>query len=219
MRDALHSPQSPETMRTSPEIRLLIARESWLRVFLQNLREFFRRSAPSSLDPQFAPADFWLDVFVNRGLPWQRFLQSGALHILTLASLWAISHFLVLQPHPVPQPRFTHADVIYYSPSEYLPPLDTRRKSSEPVQSADPEFSLQPIISLPPHPDNHTQTIVTPPKVVLAHDVAGPNIVALTENYDRRMPIAPAPAVPVSEIARLPPQMQRDVVAPPPIVE
>jgi TonB family protein len=200
----------------APELRLLIAPEPWSRVFLQNLRELFhsRDQNPSHL--LSSPADFWPDVFVERKLPWRRFLESGAYHVLVLVLIGAASRFPVLQPHITAQPTFRHADVVYYSPSEYLPPLDTRRSNSVQERKADPEFSAQPIISVPPEADNHSQTIVTPPKIQLERDVALPNTVAWSDRP--RMPIAPAPLVPVSEISRLAPTMERPVIAPPPDV-
>ncbi|MFZ0138682.1 MAG: TonB family protein [Candidatus Sulfotelmatobacter sp.] len=163
-------------------------------------------------------AAFWPDVFVDRGLPWRRFAQSGAYHVLVLVLIWAGSRFLALQPNPTSLPAFTHADVVYYTPSDYLPPLDTRRSSSTPARKADPEFSAQPIISVPPEADNRSQTIVTPPNIQLQRDVAMPNVVSLFEKMpgNPQMPIRPAPVVPTSEISRLAPRMERAVIAPPP---
>ncbi|MGC2792308.1 MAG: hypothetical protein WA899_09830, partial [Candidatus Sulfotelmatobacter sp.] len=178
MRQAPGSLQEAETESSAPELILLTAPEPRSRIFLQNLRELFRQpeSAPLRLDP--APAAFWPDVFVDRALPWRRFGQSGAYHILALILIWAGSRFLALQPHAASQPAFTHADVVYYAPSEYLPPLDTRRSSPTRVRKADPEYSAQPIISVPPEADNHSQTIVTPPNIKLQRDVAMPNVVS-----------------------------------------
>src|ERR1039458_9039824 len=124
------------------------------------------------------------------------------------------SRMLALQPHAAPQPTFTHADVVYYTPSEYLPPLDTRLSHSARARKADPEYSAQPIISVPPEADNRSQTIVTPPDIRLQQDVALPNIVAWSGTP--RLPIAPAPAVPSPETSRVAPQMERSVIAPPP---
>ncbi|MGA9308645.1 MAG: energy transducer TonB [Candidatus Sulfotelmatobacter sp.] len=168
-----------------------------------------------------APAAFWPDVFVDRGLPWRRFAQSGAYHILALVSIWAGSRFLALQPHPASQPAFTHADIVYYTTSEYLPPLDTRRSTSTRARKADPEYSAQPIISVPPEADNHSQTIVTPPNIKLQRDVAMPNVVSLLEKMpgNPQMPVRPAPVVPASETSRLAPRMERAVIAPPPAME
>src|ERR1700747_1067570 len=136
MREAPGSLQLAET-QSVPELHLLIARESWLRNFLRNLLDLFRR--PKTLPLESAPAAFWPDVFVDRGLPWLRFLQAGVYHVLALALIWAGSRFLALQPHAIAQPTLTKAEVIYYAPSEYLPPLDTRRANLAPAQQADPE--------------------------------------------------------------------------------
>src|SRR5580700_582532 len=177
-------------------------------------------SAPELLlEP--ATAAFWPDVFVDRGLPWRRFGQSGAYHVLAIVLIWAGSRFLALQPHSTSQPAFIHADVVYYAPSEYLPPLDTRRSSPARARKADPEYSAQPIISVPPEADNRSQTIVTPPTVKLQRDVAMPNVVSLFEKMpgNPQMPIGPAPVVPASEISRLAPRMERAVIAPPPTME
>jgi TonB family protein len=203
-----------ETELETPELRLLIAPEPWPRIFLQNLRGLFRMGEAAPLHIQSAPADFWTDVFVERSLPWRRFLESGGYHILALAAIWAGSRFLALQPHPVPQTTFTHADVVYYTPSEYLPPLDTRRSTSAHAQKADPELSAQPIISVPPEADNGSQTVVTAPNVRLQRDVALPNTVAWSDKP--LMPIAPAPVVLASETSRLAPRMEHSVIAPPP---
>jgi periplasmic protein TonB len=201
-----------------PELQLLIAAEPWPRVFAQNVRDLFHRPELGPLHLQSAPAAFWPDVFVESRLPWRRFWQSGAFHILALAVILAGSRFLALQPHPSSHSAFTHADVVHYTPAEYLPPLDTGRSEPSQARKADPEYSAQAIISLPREADNHSQTIVVPNDVKLAQDVALPNSVSLLEKMPNnpRMPIGPAPAVPVSEIQRLRPQMERSVIAPPP---
>jgi TonB family protein len=208
----------PEKAESSiPDLRLLVPVEPRSRVFLRNLRDIFHPRELAPLDIESAPAAFWPDVFVHRGLPWSRFFQSSACHVLALALIWAGSRFLALQPHAIPQTPLTHADVVYYTPSEYLPPLDTRRSDPAPARLADPEYSAQPVISVPPEASNRSQTIVAAPKLQLPHDVALPNIVALSG--DPKLPIAPAPVVPASQISRLTPQMERSVIAPPPTAE
>jgi TonB family protein len=205
-----------ETELPVAELRLLVEPEPRSRVFVQNLRGLFQRPKLDLLNLKSSPAAFWPDVFVHRGLPWNGFLESVAFHVLALTMIWLGSRLLGLEPQARSQPAFTHADILFYTPSEYLPPLDTRRPDSAPAREADPEFSTQPIISLPPEADNRSQTIVTPPNVQLRHDVPLPNVVAWSGTP--QLPIGPAPAVPASEISRLAPQMERSVIAPPPDV-
>jgi TonB family protein len=210
------SPELEETELSLAELRLLVEPEPWPRVFVQNLRGLFQRPKLNLLNLESAPAAFWPDVFVHRGLPWNGFLESVVFHVLALIMIWIGARFLGLEPQAKSQPTFTHADIVFYTPSEYLPPLDTRRSDSARAREADPEFSTQPIISLPPEADNRSQTIVTPPNIQLQHDVPLPNVVAWSGTP--QLPIGPAPAVPASEISRLAPQMERSVIAPPPDV-
>jgi TonB family protein len=201
-----------------PELALVIEPESRSRVFLQNLRDLFRKNESTPLHTDPKPAAFRPDVFIEGELPWRRFLQSGACHVLALAAILAGSRFLALQPRATARPVFTHADLVYDAPSQYLPPLDTRRSNPTHARQADAEYSAQPIISLPPEANNRSQTIVTPPGIQLQHEVALPNVVSLLEKIpsNPRMPIGPAPAVPASEIHRLAPRMERSIIAPAP---
>src|SRR5437868_168436 len=119
-------------------------------------------------------------------------------------------------PHPqiVARSVFDRAEVIYYQPSEYLPPLDTRSAHATQPAKADPEFSRQPIMSLPPEADNRSRTIVTPPKVKLKGDVALPNIVAWSDRIAQpRLAIPAVPLTPAAEITRIAPQMENSVVS------
>jgi TonB family protein len=203
--------------QTVPDLQLLVELPSWPRVFFGNLRDLvFPRPLPE-LELRSAPAPFWPDVFVKRGLPWLSFLESCAYHLIASALVVALTRFLALQPHVVPQPKFDHHQVIYYEPSEYLPPIDTRSHPEAKPAKADPEFARQPIISLPHESDNRSQTIVTPPNIKLKHDVAMPNIVAWSDNMEKpRLAIPPAPITPAAELTRLAPQIGSSVVAPPP---
>jgi TonB family protein len=211
MREAAGTVEATETERPARDLRLLIKSESWSTNFWQNLTELFRRNEP--VRGESFSATFWSDVFVDRGLPWNRFLQSGAYHVLALALIWAGSRFLALQPHATVQTTLTHADVIYYTPVEYLPPVDTRRITTARAQNADPENSAQPIISVPPEADNHSQTIVAPPHIQLRHDVSVPNIVAWQR--EPQLPIGPVPVVLASETSRLAPRVESAVISPP----
>ena len=214
MRQSQGSLAVQETEVPAPELRLVVAHAARSKVFLKNLRDLIDPPKIAPLELVSAPAPFWPDVFVNRRLPWRRFVQSGTYHVLALVAIWEASQFLALQPHLSSRPAFAHSEIVYYSPSEYLPPLDTRRSNSTHARKADPEYAPQPIISLPPEADNRSQTIVAPPKVKLDHDVPLPNMIARAE--DTKMPIGPAPVIPASQTSRLAPNMERSVIAPPP---
>lgn len=208
----------PLEIRQSARVpRLLVELPSWRRVFIHNLRDlvFPRRLPP--LELRSAPAPFWSDVFVKRPLPWNGFVQSGACHVVGFVLLIGLTRFFAMQPQVIAKPAFDHAEVIYYQPSEYLPPLDTREVQASQPKAADPEFSQQPIISLPHEADNRTQTIVTPPNFKLKHDVALPNMVAWSDTTEKpRLAIPDVPLTPAAEKSRIAPQMEASVVRPPP---
>lgn len=205
-----------EIQQPVPVPQLLVEPPSWPRVFFGNLRDLIFPWRLPPLELRSTPAPFWSDVLVQRGLPWNRFLQSVVYHVLAFALLIAFTRFFALQPPVAVRPTFDHAQVIYYQPSEYLPPLDTRRPQAAPPAKADPEFSPQPIISVPPEADNRSQTIVAPPNIKLKRDVALPNIVAWSDIEKPRPAIPPAPLTPAADITRIAPQLQASVVAPPP---
>jgi TonB family protein len=211
-------PETATSAMPHPAPTLLVELAPWPRVFFGNLRDILLARSLPPLELHSAPAPFWPDVFVKRGLPWGRFFESGALHALTFTLLLFLSRFLALAPQPLPRATFNHSQVIYYQPEEYLPPLDTLNAQPAPVQKAvekaDPAFAPQPIISVPREADNRSQTIVTPPGIKLKQDVPLPNVVAWTNRPE--LPIAPAPAVKASAITRLTPQLENSVVAPPP---
>lgn len=198
--------------------RLLVELPSWPRVFFGNLWDILFHRRPKPLELSSSPGEFWPDVFVARRLPWNRFLQSVIYHVLAAGILIGLSQILALQPRVVAQPRpFDHSQIVYYQPSEYLPPLDTRPPSSAKPEKADPDYAPQPIISVPPESDNRSQTIVAPPEIKLKHEIAMPNIVAWSDSEEKpQLYIPAAPVVPASEITRLAPTMENSVVTPPP---
>ncbi len=206
-----------ETVVRDAEPRLLVELPSWRRVFFGNLRELIVRRRLPPLDLRSSPAPFWPDVLVERRLPWGRFMQSVGLHTVGLVLLLVGTRFFSLQPQVVAKPAFDRSQVIYYQASEYLPPLDTRKEEAAEPAKADPEFSPQPIISLPPEADNRSQTIVTPPNIKLKREVALPNIVAWSDKEEKpRLAIPPVPVTQAAEISRITPQMENVVAAPPP---
>jgi TonB family protein len=214
-------PFPSEMQQPAPVLRLLVELPSWPRTFFGNLRDFvFPRPLPP-LELRSAPAAFWPDVFVTRSLPWNRFLQSVACHVIVFGLLIGFTRFFALQPQVVARPTFDQAQVVYYQATEYLPPLDTLRARAARPRRADPDLSRQalsrqPIISLPPEADNRSQTIVTPPNVKLKREVALPNIVAWSEKMQKpQLAIPPVPLTPAADITRIAPHME-SVVSPPP---
>jgi TonB family protein len=206
-----------ENPQPAPFPALLVELPSGPRVFLTNLRDIiFPRSQPP-LDLQSAPAAFWPDVFVNRGFPRGAFVQSGAFHLIAFGILYGLSHLIALRRRVETRASFSRSDVIYYQPSEYLPPLDTRSASSSAPAKADPVLAPQPIISVPPEADNHDQTIVTPPNLKLKQHVALPIMVAWSDTQQKpRLAIPDAPLTPAAEITRMTPKLTESVVAAPP---
>src|SRR5579862_5659319 len=196
--------------------RLLVELPSRRQTFLVNLRDLIAPRKDGRLELRSAPAAFWPDVFVKRNLPWDGFLQSGAYHLIAVGLLMGLTHLFELRPTVVRQPAFEHSQVVYYQPSEYLPPLDTRSHSADRPRKADPEVSHQPIISVPAEADNRDQTVVTPPRVRLRRNVAMPNIVAWSDTEKPRLAIPPAPLTPAAEITRIAPKLENSVVTPPP---
>jgi len=206
-----------ESSQAEPVLRLLVELPSRREVFFENLRELISPRRLPRLEMESAPAAFWPDVFVKRGLPWRRFVESGAWHVAAFTLLVELTQFFALQPKVIAKPEFDHTQVVYYETAEYLPPLDTRRAQSARAEKADPEHSKQPIISVPAEADNRSQTIVAPPRVKLTHEVAMPNIVAWGDKMERpQLEIPEAPLTPAAEITRIAPQMERAVVTPAP---
>ena len=171
-------------------LQLLVELEPRGRAFWSSLAAVLRPGRAS----REIEVGLWRDVFVHQGLPWGRFFQSVILHSGAFALIWMISFAWLRQQSIVATPAFDRSSLITYSPEEYLPPLDTGVSDPAPPAKGDPEYARQPILSVPPEADNRRQTIVAPPDVRLNHEVALPNIIALS---------APAPVVPI-EATRAP---------------
>ena len=196
-----------------PAPTLLVQLEPWPRVFFRNLRDALWPRRTAELQISSSPADFWEDVFVRSRLPWLRFVESAILHTAVIVMLWGSARLWPQRVHVATPVAFHSSDVIYYQASD-LPPLDTGGAKPRVAAKGDPAYSPQPIISVPPDADNHRQTIVTPPKLKLDHDVPLPNVVA----WNR-----PQPAIPLAAATRRTsdeklPALSTAVIAPPPEV-
>jgi len=216
--------------------RLLVELEPWGQTFWRNLGDVLWRGQPPALTTTSPPGQFWQDVFVSRPLPWSAFAESVLYHAVVIALAWGLTSLFANRPQiATKQRQFDPADVIYYSPSEYLPPLDTGKSHAAKPLKGEPVYAKQPILSVPPESDNNHQTIVTPPDIKLTHDVATPNIVAWGKNSvpvpmaaTERKP-SPLPALPSQIVAPVPDVteaanrnaaiLSQSIVAPPPDVD
>ena len=190
--------------------RLLVELEPAHRVFLRNLTDTLLQRHPLPPLLSSPPGRFWSDVFVTPGLPWWGLMESGLWHAFVIAALWSFSQFWAVKLDVSPRAAFNRPEVLYFSPSEYLPPIDTGSAPARIPQKGQPELARQPIISVPPEADNRTQTIITPPDIKLTHDVAVPNIVA----WNSAAPAVPLAATSPTRRASLDTSMQ--VIAPAP---
>jgi TonB family protein len=173
--------------------RLLVELDPWHRVFWRNLRDLLLRRRPRPLRLTSAPAQFWPDVFVAASVPWTQIRQSFLYHAFVVTALWGFSQAYLLRPRVQIEPITRNTTLTYYQVSEYLPPIFTPSPPAKAALRGEPAYSRQPVISLPPHPDNTRQTIVNPaaPKLI-PHAISLPNLVVAT----------PAPAPPVAGAAR-----------------
>jgi TonB family protein len=134
--------------------------------------------------------------------------------VIVALLLLGVPGFWPQRPRVLDRPVFNSADVVYYSPAEYLPPIDTGVQHDQLPQRGEPEFAPQPIISVPPEADNNTQTIVTPPNLKLNRDIPLPNIVA----WPGAQPAVPLAATSTDARNVKLPELPTSVVAPPPEV-
>jgi TonB family protein len=153
---------------------------------------------------------------------------------VVIAALWGWAQIWPQRPQVIDRPVFHSSDVIYYQASEYLAPLNTGGTDVQSAKKGEPEYAAQPIISVPPEADNHTQTIVAPPTLKLDRDVPLPNVVAWAHPAVPAAPMARAlsdlqlPTLPTSVVAPAPevnstlkqaPALTDSVVAPAPEVD
>ncbi len=129
--------------------------------------------------------------------------------------LWSASLLLPRAAQVAERPTFSHEDVIYYSASDLLPPLDTGESHPQQATKGNPAYAPQPILSVPPEVDNRRQTIVTPPQLELDHDVPLPNVVS----WPKVAPQVPIAATQTADMAEKTPSLDMPVVAPAPDVK
>ena len=183
--------------------------EPWHRNFFRNLGDLFR-PAPPPLELTSHPVPLRRDYFIRTGIELESFAESYGVHIAVVILIYVLGTMSFFNRGPKLHSPLEDAHIAYYPLSDYLPPINTAAKTQMKPRHGAPKFARQEILSLPPNPDNFHQTIVTPPKVKLDHDVALPNIVAWTP-VPSAQPVA-ASARSVSQLKV--PQLEPEVVAP-----
>jgi periplasmic protein TonB len=183
--------------------------EPWGRVFRRNLGDLLLRREPPPLELTSEPGPIPPDIFVDKSLNWWRIAESYGGHIAFVAVVYFVSMAFFHKPVQLASP-FQNTEIAYYPVSEYLPPINTGRKGVAKPRKGEPKLAKQEILSVPPNPDNRTQTIVAPSPLKLNRDVKLPNIVAWTP-VPAAQPIA-ASSQSVSQLKI--PQFQQQVIEP-----
>jgi protein TonB len=194
-------------------LKLLVERDPTSPAFRSGVQSILGLPAPAAELPKYGEPDLWRDVFVQQKLPWGRFLQSVLLHATAIALLYTISLAWIRQRQILDRAAFDRSSLITYTPEDYLPPLDTGAPGPAQVETGDPVYAKQLILSVPPEADNRSQTIVVPPDLKLKSDVAMPNIIAT----GAIVPAVPLDATRAPSTRLVAPEMQ--VVAPAPDVQ
>jgi protein TonB len=209
------SPPGRDELLPAPS--LLVELPSWPRVFFGNLCDViaapFLKKPPLYLSSR--PAAFWPDVFVNRRMPVAPLRQSALYHIFVVVAVWGFSYTWLGRPAVRPRNPFENTKIVYYPTSAYLPALvdETDDEPAKPEKKADPVYAQQRIRSVPRHPDNDRQTIITPSPLTIHNDVPLPNIVKWSQ------PEAPVSVAAAASLRmRLPNLAQPAPIAPPPQV-
>ena len=184
--------------------------EPWYRVFFRNLGDVLLRREPPPVETTAKPVPLRRNYFIQTGIDPTRFAESYCYHIAFVTVVYLVCTLPFFNRAPELHSPLPNADLTYVPVSEYLPPINTAAKAAMKPRHGAPKLAKQEILSVPANPDNNHQTIVTPPKIKLDHDVALPNIVAWTP-VPAAQPIA-ASARSVSQLKV--PQLQPDIVPP-----
>jgi len=130
------------------------------------------------------------------------------LHVIIVIALGGLLEFGFSQRPRQIQFRFNKSDVIYYSPSDYLPSF--KRDAGQSRRTQPPELLKQPVISVPRESGSRTPTSVVPPNIKLKQELRLARIMA----SNPALPAVPFMATMGSQ--RNMPAMSASVIAPPP---
>ena len=189
---------------------LLCELEPWHRVFFRNLADVILRREPPPVAITAIPVALRRGYFIQTGIDPTRFVESYAYHVVVITLVYLVCTLSFFNRAPKLNSPLENAQISYYPVSDYLPPINTAARAQMKPRKGAPKLARQEILSVPPNPDNTRQTIVTPPKIKLDHDVPLPNIVAWTP-IPAAQPVT-ASARSVSQLQA--PQLTPEVVAP-----
>jgi TonB family protein len=190
-------------------LRFLVEHEPWLKTFLRNFTDLFRRPLPP-LPVTSQPGTYWADAWVERPIAWMSMGRSFFVHVLAIAALYALGLFWPEQAKVVKLSTRTISD---FQITPYLPAVNTKpQKKTAPVrehaQKAEPTYAPQEIISIQPNHNSTQQTIIQPTLKLLNQDIPLPNMVIWT-------PIpSPAPVAPRTTMSQYVPSGAPQVVPP-----
>ena len=190
--------------------RLLCELEPRHRVFFRNLADVILRREPPPVETTAAPVPLRRDYFIKTGIDATRYVESYSGHIAVITLVYLVCTLPFFNRAPKLNSPYENTHISYYPVSDYLPPINTAAKAAMKPRHGAPKLAKQEILSVPPNPDNTHQTIVTPPKIKLNHDVPLPNIVAWTPIPSAQPVAASARSVSQSKV----PQLEPDVAAP-----
>ncbi|HVP63688.1 MAG TPA: TonB family protein [candidate division Zixibacteria bacterium] len=198
--------------------------------FFSNLADLLLMRRVPEVDLTSVPdPTFWRDTRVDRRISRRALCASVLSHAAVISIIWSASAMPWPQrPRTILHDPREHTTLTYYSVSEYLPEVKSSITAPPIIKKPDPVYARQKVLSLPAEPDNLHQTIVTPPKVKLNHDVQLPNLVAAApiqpiQAVRQRNLVMPKPTVaaPTPDPTSIPsgfraPAIAADVVAPAP---
>jgi TonB family protein len=180
------------------------------RVFFRNLGDLIFRREPPPVEITATPIPVAPNYFIRTGIRPVRFVESYSGHIAFIIAVYLICTLPFFNRAPKLNTGFENTKIEYVPISDYLPPINTEKRAQLKPRQGAPKLAKQEILSIPANADNNHQTIVTPPKIKLNHDVPLPNIVAWTP-VPSAQPVA-ASARSVSQLTV--PSFEPAVVAP-----
>jgi TonB family protein len=190
-------------------LRFVVEHEPWLKTFLRNLTDLFRRPLPP-LPVTSRPGQYWEDAWVERPIAWMSMGRSFLVHLLAFAAIYVLGIIWPEQPQVV---RLATRTISDFQITPYLPPVNSRPQNKtapvrEHAQKADPAYAPQEIVSIQPDHNSTQQTIIQPTLKLLNQDVALPNMAIWT-------PIpSPTPVAPRTMMSQYVPSGAPQVVPP-----